>query len=557
MTVEIFPDQMQDLEGMRKAIRELLNLVESLSEANQELRKTVQALKDELAGLKGEQGKPKIRANKPDETDHSSEKERKDGSKGNNDNGEPKLPPLSKNQRIKITRDEKIEVDPAILPADAEFKGYEECIVQDIIIKNDNIRFLKAKHYSASQKQTYLGRVPLGYEGQFGPRVKSLVIAYYYAAGMSQGKIVEVFLQMGVIISEGQVSNILTHPAASWHAEAREVTKAGLASTSWQHMDDTTTRVDGVSQYCHVLANPYYSAYITRPNKTRLTIISILQGSETPIYLLNENTQGWLIKLGVPIWAQQKIATWTQNTALTDEILRKLIETELAPQLCEAQQTRVLEAAALTAYYDLKDWPIIPILVSDDAPQFKKITQAHGLCWIHDGRAYKKLLPVVAHHRALLEDFLKRYWVFYHQLNAYIGDDSPNEAGRESQSEKLRAEFVALFSEVSGYAALDKCIANTLSKQTELLLVLTHPEVPLHNNPAELAVRQRVRKRDVSFGPRGPAGRAAWDTFATLAETTKKLGISFYEFVYDRICRTQIIPLLSEVLRSHAAPVSA
>ena len=36
-----------------------------------------------------------------------------------------------------------------------------------------------------------------------------------------------------------------------------------------------------------------------------------------------------------------------------------------------------------------------------------------------------------------------------------------------------------------------------------------------------LGARKRVRKRDVSFGPRTEDGKQAWDIFMTLAATTK------------------------------------
>ena len=85
-----------------------------------------------------------------------------------------------------------------------------------------------------------------------------------------------------------------------------------------------------------------------------------------------------------------------------------------------------------------------------------------------------------------------------------------------------------------------------------MLLVLAHPEIPLHNNPAELGARQRVRKRAISFGPRTPEGAKAWDTFMSLAATTKQLGISFYQYVHDRIAGTNQIPLLNEVIDERA-----
>ena len=81
---------------------------------------------------------------------------------------------------------------------------------------------------------------------------------------------------------------------------------------------------------------------------------------------------------------------------------------------------------------------------------------------------------------------------------------------------------------VTGYNALDERIAKTHAKKGCLLMALAHPEIPLHNNPAELGARARVRKRDVSFGPRTREGAQAWDTFMTLAETATKLGVSFY-----------------------------
>jgi hypothetical protein len=81
-----------------------------------------------------------------------------------------------------------------------------------------------------------------------------------------------------------------------------------------------------------------------------------------------------------------------------------------------------------------------------------------------------------------------------------------------------------LFGATTGYAVLDDRIARTRAKKDCLLMVLAHPEIPLHNNPAELAARQRVRERDVSFGPWTMEGAKARDTFQTLATTAAKLG---------------------------------
>ena len=161
---------------------------------------------------------------------------------------------------------------------------------------------------------------------------------------------------------------------------------------------------------------------------------------------------------------------------------------------------------------------------------------------MHAGRAYKKLVPVIPLHRQQLEAFLKRFWEYYDQLLSYCQDPTPEECAR------LEGEFDQLFATQTGYDDLDQRIAKTRDKKIPLLLVLQYPELPLHNNASELAVRQRVRKRDVSFGPRTQEGLHAWDTFMTLAATARKLGISFYAYIHDRISGTnQILPMATLV----------
>jgi len=206
------------------------------------------------------------------------------------------------------------------------------------------------------------------------------------------------------------------------------------------------------------------------------------------------------------------------------------------PNLNIQQRTAILGAAAVAAYHAEKGVPIVDTLVCDDASVFHWLTRAMMLCWVHDGRAYKKLEPVIALHRCQLEDFLKRYWEYYDQLLAYREKPSAEERKR------LESQFDTLFATKTGYADLDQRIAKTRAKKTALLQVLQHPELPLHNNASELAVRQRVRKRDVSFGPRTQLGLQAWDTFMTLADTARKLGISFYAYIRDRVSGTNQIP---------------
>jgi len=157
---------------------------------------------------------------------------------------------------------------------------------------------------------------------------------------------------------------------------------------------------------------------------------------------------------------------------------------------------------------------------------------------------------VIALHREQLQNFRKRYWEYYHQLLAYRHNPHAD------QRLQLETEFDELFATHTGYADLDRRIEKTRDKKESLLQVLEHPELPLHNNASELAVRQRVRKRDVSFGPRSPLGVRAWDTFATLADTVRKLGISFHAYIQDRISEANQIPPLATRVTQRAAELN-
>jgi len=77
---------------------------------------------------------------------------------------------------------------------------------------------------------------------------------------------------------------------------------------------------------------------------------------------------------------------------------------------------------------------------------------------------------------------------------------------------------------------------------------------PLHNNPAELGARHRVRKRDVSFGPRSHAGLTAWDIFGTITQTATKLGVNVAHYLHDRLSCADQMPslILQRYLSSEA-----
>jgi hypothetical protein len=525
--------------GARQAIRALLGLVEELAAENRALRAELAQVKDENARLKGGSGRPKIPPGAGGATDYSSEQERRPAPKTWQKRG--------KQDRLRIDRTERLAVDPATLPPDAVFKGYETVVVQDLVLRTDTVAFEQEVWYSPSARRSYRARRPAGYEGTVGPHLKALVLTLAYAGGMSETKLLELVASRGIVLSAGTLSTLLTEGRAAFTDEARAVLRAGLGSTPYQHLDDTSTRVDGEAHYCQILCNPFYTAYRTTPGKDRRTIVEVLRGGRPTAYRYDHEAARHLAFLGLSATAQARVqAAIPCDQELDEAQLAALLDGPLA-RLGPRQREQVREALAVASYLADPDWPVVRTLVCDDAPQFRGITPELALCWIHEGRHYKQLTPWLPPARAAQADILDQFWTYYRELLAYREHPTHEERAR------LDARFDELFGTVTGYADLDRRLALTRDKKPELLLVLEHPELPQHNNPAELGARQRVRKRDVSFGPRSPAGSAAWDTFMTLAATTRKLGLDFATYLTDRFTRAGQIPSLADLITARAA----
>jgi hypothetical protein len=379
--------------NVRQTMVILLNLIEQLNLEVKKLREENQRLRDENNRLKGEQGKPEIKAKQPrgDKSNHSSEKERKT--------------PLShekgkKKENIKIDRQEIIRYPQEKLPFDAQFKGYEEVVVQDIELTTNNILFCKEKYYSPSEGKTYLAELPVGYEGEFGPVIKALVISLYYNGNMTQSKLLEFLSDIGISISAGYLSNLLIKNNSCFQTEKSEVYEAGLASSPWQHFDQTSARVGGVNYTTNIVCNPLYTVYFTTPKKDRLTVLLGLQNRQELEFILNQLTYQLLDTFQISQKFQKTLKLLPQDKVLGEIEFNTLLDNYLS-KLSSQQRTRILEAAAIAFYHQQTDRPIIQVLVCDDAPQFKLLTGELALCWVHEGRHYKKLSPVVSYHQRL------------------------------------------------------------------------------------------------------------------------------------------------------------
>jgi hypothetical protein len=322
-------------ENARELVKRLLNMVEQLSGEVRELRVENQRLRDENNRLKGEQGKPDIRGSKSQlsaKGKHSSEPERRKKRVRHK---------KSKKVELRIDRNEVLKMDAKQLPADAEYKGYETVVVQDLLVKTENVRFHKEKYYSASRRKMYLAELPPGYGGQFGPGIKSLILTLYFGVGTSEPKIREFLVNMGVQISKGEVSELLIQKQATFHAESEAIYRAGLRSSPWQQSDHTETRVNGERRHCQVICNPVYTSYHTRPKVDRLTALDVLRQGRKRIFLLNEEAFGYLEHVALSKAAQIALPKWQSAKVWEEAAFVKRLDKAL-PNLNIQQRTAIL-----------------------------------------------------------------------------------------------------------------------------------------------------------------------------------------------------------------------
>ncbi|MBW2011980.1 MAG: transposase [Deltaproteobacteria bacterium] len=541
--INIRPDATEN-EFASEAVFALLQLVERLNKDNEWLKIENQNLRDAINLLKGEQGKPTVLGKtKGKQGNISSEKERK--------KREIKEKPKSKakKDKIKVNRNEICKIDKSILPEDAVFKGYETTLVQEILITTDNVEYSREKYYSPSQNKIYLGNLPIGVTGEFGPCTKTLVYTLKYSGNMSQPKIEELLANCGISISQSTISRILTNDEIGFGKEKEDIFLAALASTPYHQVDDTTVRVNGENHYSQIFCNPFYTAFFTVPHKDRLTILDILLCGKERTYLFDSNAFDLLSEFNISQKIIGQIMQLKKDGEMSEEEMQEMLG-KLYPKRKKGKNNkkRILEAGAIAAYHQQTDIPVIDILLSDDAPQFKKLTAAQALCWVHDGRHYNRLNPIVPLNVEILDKFKTRFWDFYGELLKYKTNPTPEKA------DILSADFDRIFSTKTGYEDLDDRIEKTGKKKEALLLVLKHPELPLHNNASELAARVEKRRQDVSLQTKSKEGTDAKDAFLTVAQTAKKLGVNIYKYIADRISKKFNMPSLAELITQNFLP---
>jgi hypothetical protein len=538
----IDPSAAKDMESLRDAVKLLLNIVEQQSGQIEQLRQENQELKDEINRLKGEQGRPKFpKAKPPSSKDISSERRRR---KKNHKKGKKK-------PKIPIDRTEYCRVDKTTLPADAQFKGYDEVIQQELRLVRSNTLYKVERYYSPSQSKLYRGVFPGEYVGQFGAGLQSLIQTLHHVCDVTQSRL-DVFLKsQGILMSEGSISNTLLS-SESWASEEQSaILRAGIESSSYTQLDSTQSKQKGENKTTQVIGADFFTVFYTMDSKSRLDVVRALLGkpAEGLSVCLNASSRKLLAHFGIAQKDRQFLEKHFGDGRPWSLAAFEAYVKEHAPKIRAKKNMypRILESLALGHYHEQADFPVVESLLSDDAGEYKKIARhQQALCWIHDARYYNKLTPKIDIHRSIKEDFQNKYWQFYYQL---LDFKELSATQQEVQKIELERQFDDLFKPDTGYFQLNECIERTLGNKEKLLAVLDLPALPLHNNAAELGARRVVRKRDISLHSWSERGLRVKDAFMSIVETAAKLRVNAMDYIADRITQKYEMPHLASLVR--------
>lgn len=535
--------KMTTMEQMYSIVKLLMNTVETMSSEIAALKKENQALKDTINQLKGEQGKPRFSGTnkKPDKDTSSKGKEKAGEARETQEKS-----PLSIDRHPEI-----LHPKPEDMPPDAVFKFYKTVVVQDVLFKRDNVEYTLAMYWSPSQHTTYAPALPPEHrQGGYGSSLRALIQVLNRDCNVTESGLEKLLLSLGVKISAGTISNLLLEPEDWVCRERDDILRAGIENSPYTQTDSTQSKQKGVAMKTHITGALYFVTYYTLGSKARLDILKALLGNPAGglQIMYNDQARALLEAFGI----SQKDCTRLSELLPEEQSMdmgqfEQMMKTQ-APGIFSKKNTfaRIKESLALGYYHVQEEFPTVDILLSDNAPEYQKVARLlHALCWVHDARHYNKLNPKFDWHQKLLEGFKKQYWSFYGRLLKYRQMKTERQ---QSQKAALEAAFDRLFRKKTGYDELDKLILRTKSNKAELLAVLEEPALPLHNNAAELAVRQIVRKRDISLHTWSEKGTRVRDAFLTIIETAKKLGVSAIEYISDRISNRNEMPSLASLI---------
>ena len=446
-----------------------------------------------------------------------------------------------------------IDVPVEELPADAKPNGYVERMFYGARLSRHNVR-VRLREYVSVTKGRIVAKLPPGWTGEFTPELHTVVNSLSIG-GMTETKIRELLADHGVKVSSGQINRILLMTADALRDEQRAAHRAGVQNSPVVGIDGTHATCDGDPRVCHIVGNEVFTTLTTTEHKDRVTVYGVLAGAAVG-HCVGEHALAHA-DLGVAarevlrrVHAAEPVLAWA-DASLT-ELSRKLRTEGLdAAEMDSFLQNAMPGASAETLRHmreaTASEWlrrvlRALPlVMLTDGGTNYHGVLAVLQLCWIHMLRPFSLLAEGTDSTRVLTEG-----WKLYSRIKAF------REAPEPIEATSIAAEFDRVFEpERCGDDGVRRQVRATLSHKDNLLTVLRHPFVPPENNGQERGAKARVRKRDISFGPRSERGLRAWDTMQSTVGTLRKLGISPTTFIADRITRANTIPPL-DVLVANA-----
>lgn len=507
-------------------------LVTILLELIQLQSEQIQALKDEVAQLKDHKPKPEI---KPSTLGKDAKnKKKKDKSKRSGS--------AKRSKHIEIHRE--VVLKPENLPEGCRFKGYENYTVQGLLLQPYNTLY-RRERWETAEGDTILAPLPrevLALDGHFDRILISFVLYQYHHAHVTQPLILEQLLEIGIDISAGQVNRIITEGHDRFHAEKDAILRAGLDVSGHVNVDDTGARHQGRNGYCTHIGNEFFAWFQSTESKSRINFLELLR-AEHKDYVLDDDALEYMCANKLPKAQLQRLIGCEKKSFVDKAEWDAVLE---ALNITKQRHIRIATEGVLIGSVLAHGFNPELVIISDDAGQFNILLLLHALCWIHAERVINKLVGFNDKQRQALAEVRNQIWVYYNELKAY------QEAPSIERKAELETRFDEIFTTRTCFETLNQALKRLHRNKSELLLVLKRPDIPLHNNLSETDIREYVKKRKISGSTRSEQGRRCRDTFASLKKTCRKIGISFWQFLNDRLCHQGEISPLPDLIRQRA-----
>ncbi|MCK4829520.1 transposase, partial [bacterium] len=306
------------------------------------------------------------------------------------------------------------------------------------------------------------------------------------------------------------------------------------------NVDDTGARHQGHNGYCTHIGNELFAWFESTDSKSRINFLRLLRG-EYGDYVINSDALDYMDANKLP---KEQLAKLRSLGDMSFENEEKWKEKLQALDITKERHIRIATEGALLGSVLKHGFNKDMVIMSDDAGQFNVFM--HALCWVHTERTINKLVGFNDKQRKALEETRSKIWELYTDLKDY--KKSPN----EEKKKLIEERFDEICTTKTCFVSLNQALKRIYANKSELLLVLERPEIPLHNNLSENDIRDYVKKRKISGSTRSSQGRRCRDTFASLKKTSRKLQVSFWAFLNDRVGHKKIIPWLPDLIRAKA-----